>query len=418
MAIGRNAWVALVVALSACSSGDASGTGAASPAAVQAGGVAGDGAGAMGADPPMSAQSPATPPPSEGSAGSASMSGGATQDAQAADRPPAGGPAPAGSMGPAGGSGEETPAAGSPDEGAMPSGAGDPGDPGDPGGGPAPAGGAALEGSCPDGFMPTEGMNTGFPSGGKMRDFHAWAAEQGEGPRPMFVSLTGTVQEEVGFARQAGLRQLTADGWIVVGPVRSCSQEGRNCSTTGSDGRVWEPWYDGTFGGGDDAGPDVAFVEEMVRCVASVWPVAADRIYTGGISAGGSFTNRNMTFNSDFFAGGVAASGNWTYGVPPRSPMPMDSSIVVIIWGGPSDMWPGSPPYAGETKAAAEYYAAQSNVVTVACSGTHGHRWPAAMTPWLVETLLSHPKGSDPSSFMLTDPPAGYTCVLGPYTDH
>jgi hypothetical protein len=32
--------------------------------------------------------------------------------------------------------------------------------------------------------------------------------------------------------------------------------------------------------------------------------------------------------------------------------------------------------------------------------------------------LLSHPKGSEPSAFMLKPPPAGLTCVLGRYTDH
>jgi hypothetical protein len=280
---------------------------------------------------------------------------------------------------------------------------------------PAPSG--ALAGMCPDGFTPKEGSND-FPTRDGMRRFHVSKAALGEGPRPLFVALTGTVQEELAFVAQSGLGTLPASGWIVVSPVRSCSQQARNCSTVGSDGRVWEPWFDGTAPRSDQAGPDVEFVEAMVRCVAMGWPVAADKIYLGGVSAGGSFTNRNMTFNSKLFAGGVPASGNWTYGVPPATTMTMDSSIVIILWGGPSDTWPGSPPYAAETKAAAEYYAAQSAVVTVSCSGTYGHQWPAAMTPWLAETLLSHPKGTAPTAFMLKPPPAGFTCVVGPYTDH
>jgi hypothetical protein len=40
------------------------------------------------------------------------------------------------------------------------------------------------------------------------------------------------------------------------------------------------------------------------------------------------------------------------------------------------------------------------------------------MTVWLAETLLSHSKGTDPDAFVLTDPPPGFTCVLGEYTDH
>jgi poly(3-hydroxybutyrate) depolymerase len=282
----------------------------------------------------------------------------------------------------------------------------------------APTPGGALSGTCPDGFTPKAGMNSDFPSGGKMRTFHVSPPANSDGPAPMFVALTGTVQEELSFTMQAGLNSLPGQGWIVVSPVRSCSQEGRNCSTTGMDGRVWEPWFDGTAPRSDEAGPDVEFVEAMVRCVASMWPTAANKIYTGGISAGGSFSNRNLTFNSKLFAGGVPASGNWTYGVPPATAMQMDPSIVIIVWGGPNDTWPGSPPYAEETKAAAEYYAAQPDVVTVACSGTHGHAWPTAATPWLIETLLSHPKGTDKASFMLKPPAGGLTCVLGAYTDH
>jgi len=111
---------------------------------------------------------------------------------------------------------------------------------------------------------------------------------------------------------QAGLSARPAQDWIVVSPVRSCSQDSRNCSTTRMGGRVWEPWFDGTAPRSDDARSDVDLIEAIVECVAATWPVAADKIYARGISAGGSFINRNMTFNSKVFAGGNPASGNWT----------------------------------------------------------------------------------------------------------
>ncbi|MET0340410.1 MAG: PHB depolymerase family esterase [Polyangiales bacterium] len=265
--------------------------------------------------------------------------------------------------------------------------------------------------------MPKAGVNE-FPVGGKNRRFHVIPAKAGTGPRPVFVSLTGTVQEETAFARQSGLDRLAEAGWTVLAPVRSCSQEARSCNQLGTDGRIWEPWYDGTTPLTDDAGPDVAFVDAMVRCVATAFPTAKDAIYAGGISAGGTFTNRNLTFNSELFAGGVPASGNWTYGAPPKTPKTMDSAIMIVLWGGPTDTWGQSPPYAGETKATSAYYAKQPNVVTVSCSGTHGHMWPPAATPWIAETLLSFKKGSDPKAFKLKTPPAGLTCVLGEYTDH
>jgi len=279
-----------------------------------------------------------------------------------------------------------------------------------------------LEGSCPGGFEPQVGENTGFPSDGAARTFHVLLPEATDGPRPLFVALTGTVQGELDFAAQSGLDQLPASGWIVASPVRTCSQSGTNCAQLGRDGRIWEPWYDGTTQPSDDEGPDVRFVESMVRCIAARWPVDAKRIYVGGISAGGSFTNRNLTFNSDLFAGGVVSSGNWYEGLAaPASMRRMEPSIAIVIWGGPSDVWPPVNPIANydpETRLAALYYAAQPDVVTVSCTGAHGHIWPTVMTPWLVETLLSHPKGSDPAAFELTEPPAGFSCVVGAYTDH
>ena len=99
----------------------------------------------------------------------------------------------------------------------------------------------------------------------------------------------------------------------------------------------------------------------------------------------------------------------------------MDRSLVVVIWGGPTDrLAPGNPiaNYDPETKQAAIYYAAQPEVATISCTGSHGHIWPTVMTPWLASTLLAHSKGTPPEDLVLTDPPAGFSCVVGAYTDH
>lgn len=40
------------------------------------------------------------------------------------------------------------------------------------------------------------------------------------------------------------------------------------------------------------------------------------------------------------------------------------------------------------------------------------------MTKWLAETLRSHPNGTEPADFVLTNSPAGLTCVQGAHTDH
>src|SRR5688572_29836751 len=115
-----------------------------------------------------------------------------------------------------------------------------------PAGNPDPGAGK-LTGLCPAGFSPRASENRGLSSDGVDRVFHVVAPGDVATPRPLFVSLTGTVQPELDFAAQSALDQLPSSGWIVAAPVRNCSQNGTNCAQGGSDGRVWEPWYDGTI---------------------------------------------------------------------------------------------------------------------------------------------------------------------------
>jgi hypothetical protein len=95
---------------------------------------------------------------------------------------------------------------------------------------------AAWQPGCPAGFTPAAGLNTGFMSDGKGRQFHLLLPADTSTPRPVFVALTGTVQLEMDFVRQARLDRLTQSGWIVVAPVRTGSQEMRNCNTDGAMG--------------------------------------------------------------------------------------------------------------------------------------------------------------------------------------
>ena len=58
----------------------------------------------------------------------------------------------------------------------------------------------------------------------------------------------------------------------------------------------------------------------------------------------------------------------------------------------------------------------------MSCSASYGHMWPQANTQafnlWALTTLASHLKGSSVAAFKLTPPPEGYSCKLGPFTDH
>ena len=332
-----------------------------------------------------------------------------------------------------------------------------------------------LPGSCPSGFTARAGVNQGFMHNGVARAFVLNVPSNVSTPRPVFVSLTGSVEStNENLGARGGMGALSSNGFLIIGPVRRCagqdpngsgtSVNGGTCNQAGTGGWNWNPWNEGrVFAAAGDPwktaeGPDSQFLEAVVRCVAASFPVDSKRMYLGGISSGGTMTNRALLFNSDFWAGGLPLSGEWyvtqdngtaypgadefaarrqaVINNPTKifqgrvGPLPLrttlDPMIVITVWGGANDIWYcGSTlcsDYRPSTQVGSNYFSAQSNVVHVACSSTHGHQWPtvnrAAFNVWAATTLASHPKGTPASAFVLPPPPSGYTCRVGRYTDH
>ena len=327
---------------------------------------------------------------------------------------------------------------------------------------------AALKGDCPDGYAVKAGLNTDFPHKGEKRAFLVYPPEGSTGPAPVFVPLTGSVEstlDNLTVARSGATSLIAKQGFLVIGPVRQCANQDPNlkagvCNGPGHDGWNWNPWREGRAAGpaGEgfktDEGPDSSFLISAVKCAAKSFPVDAKRVYLGGISSGGTMTNRALAFRSDFFAGGLPISGEWYVtrddGTPLSfeggraamaaapaaihqgrvAPFPLktklDPMIVISVWGGQNDLWKCDgvlcADYRPSTQAASNYFASMKNVVHVACTAGHGHMWPQVNTQafniWALNTLASHPKGSDPAKFKLTPPPEGYACKLGRFTDH
>ena len=331
-----------------------------------------------------------------------------------------------------------------------------------------PAVGAAADWSCPPNYLVKAGVNTDFPVDGVMRAFVVVPPASGTGPRPVWVPLTGSVEATNWnlFVERSGANAKLADhGFMVIGPVRECAAQDPAlaagvCNGPGHDGWNWNPWHEGRAAdaSGDrwktDAGSDAHFLEAMVRCVGTKWPLDAKRLYVGGISSGATMTNRALLFGSDFWAGGMPISGEWyvttddgtglsfnaaraavaadpTHVFQGRvGPLPLPAKlgpmIVITVWGGEHDLWNCGTvlcsDYRPTTQAASNYYSRQPDVVSVACSATHGHMWPQVNTDafnlWALTTLASFPKGSRPATFRLTPPPHGYQCHVGAFTDH
>jgi hypothetical protein len=417
----------------------------------------------------------ASPPDGGGRAGTGSSAGSGGQaggQAGSASAPPpdAGGDGQAGSAGPTAGTGGGNAGAGTgggvvvADGGAAEVSADGP---------EADAGARAWTPACPSNFVPAPGVNTDFPTPTGARAFSLNLPADVSTARPVWVPLTGSVESTTeNLDTRGGNRKLTANGYIVIGPVRRCAVtvdgagtavNGGACNTGGSGGWTWNPWNEGRdFGAaGDpwktDEGPDSQFLEAIVKCVATKYPVDQRRVFVGGISSGATMTNRALTFRSDFWAGGMPISGEWyvtrddgtSWGGDDFStrraavaaaptqifqgrvgPFPLKTSleplIVISVWGGTNDLWNCGTTlcadYRPTTQVASNYFSSMPNVVHVACSTTDGHQWPTlnrdAFNLWALTTLSSHPKGTPKEAFVLTPPPAGYTCKLGVFTDH
>jgi hypothetical protein len=339
----------------------------------------------------------------------------------------------------AGGAGSVPPAAGGPDE--------------------------LLEGSCPEGYEVKPGFNMDFPSADLMRAFYVIPPADTTKPMAVWVPLTGTeesTQQNLEVLRSGNNQAVAEGGYMVLGPVRICANQdpmvtNQRCSGAGPEPYMYIPWRDGASMRHTtdepvykEEGPDSEFFVDMVKCVAASYPILKRKLYVGGISAGGSMTHRALTFRSDFWAGGVPISGEYRVsaedgtvisgnqsesqmqgdpdgvypGRTPPFPLPtLGGMVVVTIRGGDNDTWPGTF-YKPDAQAASNYYASQADVVSVVCLGNWGHQWPKdsgnpewtnLFNMWVVDLMASHPKGTPPSEFKLTDPPqgAGFSCKIG-----
>lgn len=331
----------------------------------------------------------------------------------------------------------------------------------------------SVDWQCPAGYEVQPGLNINFPHEGMLRAFVVHPPQIGDGPAPVWVPLTGTVEStnaNLTVPRSGANAQLSDHGFMVIGPVRHCADQDpdfgatpQNCNRAGSDGWNWDPWFEGRAANeaGEQwknvEGPDASFFRAMVQCVGTRWELDSRRLFLGGISSGGTMTNRALTFRSNFWAGGLPISGEWYVTEDDGTPLAfadsrqavidaplkihqgrvgpyplhdeLDPLIVITVWGGDNDIWYcGSgddrwlcADYRPSTQAGSNYFSSLENTVHVACRADHGHMWPQVNTQafnlWALTTLASHPKGSDPADFRLTEPPEGYHCQLGPFTD-
>jgi hypothetical protein len=324
--------------------------------------------------------------------------------------------------------------------------------------------GPALVGTCPDGFTPKAGSNVMFPSMNdnigmvEQRQFEVRLPEDLSTPRPVILVLTGTEEStnaslDTNSGRGDGGMGLgvawPAKGWIAVAPVRRCSRDANdgasasNCSVPGTQGFTWPPWNEGAANGSrwvNEEGPDAVFFKEMIGCLAATWPVDASRLFVTGVSSGGTMTHRLLTYQSDFWAGGMPESGEWYANMSLQGdssavvtgrccPVPLrevSNLINISIWEGPNDTWPGAD-YRTSAQAASNYFTSDlaTDVIQISCNimqGGHHWQYVPGFNDWAEALFYSHPKGSTKGgseAFELPMPAPGgmgTVCEVGAYT--
>lgn len=241
---------------------------------------------------------------------------------------------------------------------------------------------------------PIPGENKAFQVAAQARSFVLLTPPATyKGPRPLFVGFHGTSENGQKFVTRAKLQEFADQGFIVLAP-----------SAVGN-GVVWPVW-DGMRPPGQETSPenkDLAFFDKMVRCTAAHYEVDKKRIYVGGHSAGGIFTNKVLRARSELVAGGIVGSGVFSLtgnGGPPALPAGV---FAIVTWGGDNDKYSGTTPngvnvpefsFVEQASLASEFYESDAKSGQVQCRGDNlGHAW-LPMNAWFQKALLAHPKGA------------------------
>jgi poly(3-hydroxybutyrate) depolymerase len=264
--------------------------------------------------------------------------------------------------------------------------------------------------ACPASYRqtaPLSGLNKDFVVSDQSREFVLILPPASfTGPRPLFIGFNGTSENGTKFATRAKLAEFAAKGFIVVVP-----------SSVGN-GSFWPIWDamrpPGKEGG---ANKDLELFDALVGCTAAHFSVDKKRIFVGGHSAGGIFTNKVLRSRSSVVAGGIVGSGVFSL-TSDGTTAPLDSLFVLVTWGGDNDAYKGTTPsgvnvpefsFVEQASLASKYYEAQPAVQQAYCRGQNlGHAW-LPINSWFIDALLAHPKGG--AAVPLEAVPAGAPVV-------
>lgn len=225
----------------------------------------------------------------------------------------------------------------------------------------------------------TEGLNEGFLSNDVARRFDVTLPSDYDANNAyplLFVyhGLGGGYETllDLGFRDVAD-----SDGMIVVAPDGLTDSEGTSRWDT-----FEQPEYNG----------DIAFFDDMLKCVGEAFTVDAERVYATGMSFGGLMTSTLAVTRSDVLAAAAPFSGGLTLNYEASTQIP-----VLMSWGGVNDEAAGQDFHLLSTEMRSTLVEAGNFVV--ACNHGLEHEIFAEFIPWAVRFLKDHPRGVTPEPY-------------------
>jgi predicted esterase len=157
---------------------------------------------------------------------------------------------------------------------------------------------------------------------------------------------------------------------------------------------------------------DLAFFDDMVKCISETYPVDSNRIHTTGLSAGGLWTAYLSVTRSQVLASAVGMSSGLIPGYPEQAP---ERKIPYIVaWGGPNDI-AYDQNFDMLASSLTDMLLMNGHFV-VDCNHNQEHKWLPEFSPWVLQFLLDHDKtvaeGTSPYAGTLTDVYPDYCQIM------
>jgi predicted esterase len=227
----------------------------------------------------------------------------------------------------------------------------------------------------------TDGVNTGFPSGGASRNFEVVLPSDYSADRSWpIVFLWHGIGGAAGDMLDApGQARAYADS---AGMILVSSQAMESGGVV-----LWDVFT------GEDTNMDLVLFDDILTCAGTSWNLDSSRIYTAGMSNGGLFTGLLIAQRSAVLAAAAPFSGGISADFPDdATPIPVE-----VLWGGVDDT---AYEQNFNTWALEMMEMLQANGSFVAaCDHGMGHELDASFWPFTFQFFADHPQGLSPEPY-------------------